>query len=169
MRSLSHATIDTAQVRATVAVRGVLAAVFALTAIGLCAADTRTQLLVTATVQPTARFTRLLVPQSLEVTADDAARGFIDVPEPTRLSVSSNSNGFVLDVHSVVPMLAGMNVYGLGGAVTLVGEGGSIVERSRPAGTSDLDLTFRLVLARGTPPGRYPWPLQLGVRPLRTP
>ena len=51
-------------------------------------------------------------------------------------------------------------------SVTLAGEGGSIVARDPPAGVSDLDLTFHLVLSPGTPPGRYPWPLHLAVRPL---
>jgi hypothetical protein len=29
-----------------------------------------------------------------------------------------------------------------------------------------LSLKFRFLLADGLSPGRYPWPLQLGVRPL---
>ena len=144
----------------------IVAGVACIAAVGLSMAASRTQFLVSATVLPATQFTRLAAPEALLVTATDAARGYVDVVQPTRLSVRSNTAGFVLDVHTVVPVLAGIAVYGLRGSVTLAGEGGSIVARDPPAGVSDLDLTFHLVLSPGTPPGRYPWPLHLAVRPL---
>ena len=148
------------------AARGAFATVVCTAAFGVHAAETRTQMLVQATVLPVASFTRVQAPLALEVTARDAARGYVDVAEPTRLSVRSNGPGFVLDVHTLVPVLTAIDVYGLRGSVTLGGEGGSIVERERPAGTSDLNVRFHLVLVPGTPPGRYVWPLHLAVRPL---
>ena len=136
---------------------------------GWCTADTRTQFIVQATVLPVARFIRLTAPATLEVTPTDAARGYVDVTQPTVLSVASNTGGFVLDVHTIVPVLSAISVYGLSGSATLAGEGGSIVERSRLPGTADLDLTYRLALNPGTAAGRYTWPLQLAVRPLANP
>jgi len=133
---------------------------------GWCTADTRTQFMVQATVLPVARFTRLISPIVLDVTSTDVARGYVEVTQPTRVSVASNASGFVLDVHTIVPVLSGISVYGVSGSATLTGEGGSIVERNRVPGTADLELTFRLVLAPGTEAGRYAWPLQLAVRPL---
>ena len=146
--------------------RGAGAVIAGAAIFGWCTADTRTQFMVQATVLPVARFTRLTAPSALEVTPADAARGYVEVSQPTLVSVASNTGGFVLDVHTIVPVLAGISVYGLSGSVTLAGEGGSIVERSRPPGTADLDLTYRLALNPGTVAGRYTWPLQLAVRPL---
>jgi hypothetical protein len=106
-------------------------------------------------------------PTALEVTADDASRGFIDVIEPLRLQIASNSaEGYALDIAPLGSLLAAVAVYGMGQDIRFGADGGSIVQRWQHGQAVLLDLRFRFVLAPGVPPGRYPYPLRLAVRPL---
>jgi hypothetical protein len=143
----------------------------AMLAVALCGAaaakESHATLVVTAAVNAVADLTVASAPQALEVTPADLQRGYIDVTEPTTLRVHSNSpTGFALDVLTVAPMLASMVVAGLASEQILGADGGTLVQRWRAPGSVDLTLEFRLLLAPGLSPGRYPWPLRLAVRPL---
>jgi hypothetical protein len=59
-----------------------------------------------------------------------------------------------------------MIVRGCDADASLGAEGGTIVQRWQHTNTMRLSLHFRLRLAPGLAPGRYPWPIQLSVRPL---
>jgi hypothetical protein len=51
-------------------------------------------------------------------------------------------------------------------AQVLGSDGGTLVRRWNKPQVLRLTLKFRLMLSPGLAPGRYPWPLRMGVRPL---
>lgn len=131
------------------------------------AAEVRTSFGVSATVLAVARIERLSEPQELRISATDLDRGYVDVGAPTAVVIHSNSaSGFALDVMAVAPLASSMIVSGCDAQATLGAEGGTIVQRWRHMNSMRLALHFRLMLAPGLTPGRYPWPIQLSVRPL---
>jgi hypothetical protein len=131
------------------------------------ARDVHSNLSVSVTVQPVARIEHESAPYALEISAADLQRGFIDVRQPTQLTVRSNSpNGFELDVVTVAPVLSSMVVEGLNAGLELGAEGGTIVQRWQQPQSVNLSLKFRFALAPGLVAGNYPWPVRLSVRPL---
>ena len=120
-----------------------------------------------ATVRAVADIRRESSPVGLNITGADLQRGYIDVMQPTLLTVHSNSpNGFALDVLTVAPMLSSMLIEGLNTGLSLGAEGGTIVQRWQKPETVNLSLKFRFMLAPGLVAGSYPWPLRMAVRPL---
>jgi hypothetical protein len=131
------------------------------------AREARTSFAVTVTVLAMARIEQQTEPATIEITAADLRRGFLDVRQPTTLLVRSNCpSGFALDLTTVAPLLESVIVHGLTGEQSLGSEGGSLVQRWRGAQSMNLSLTFRLVLAPGLAAGTYPWPVRVAVRPL---
>jgi hypothetical protein len=122
---------------------------------------------VSATVLAEASLRLEAAPGELDVSAQDISRGFIDMTEPVRVRVASNSpDGFVLDIWPVGSMLAALGVHGVGGDIRFGAEGGTIVQRWQHAQSMSLNLSFRFVLAPGLVPGRYPYPLRITARAL---
>ena len=122
-----------------------------------------------ATVLAHADIAMSAVPEQVDVSARDANRGYVDLPRAARLTVRSNSTaGFELDVLPLSGLLAGVDVEGTGSQVHFDAAGGSIAQRGVRGRAIPMALGFRLTLAPGTLPGRYPWPLAFSVRPLGT-
>jgi hypothetical protein len=120
-----------------------------------------------ATVLAVANLELRSAPSGLDISRADVQRGFIDVVQPTRLTVRSNSpTGFTLEVLTVAPMLSSMNIQGLNSDLALGAEGGTIVQRWQKPQVVNLSLKFRFMLAPGLIAGSYPWPVRLAVRPL---
>ena len=132
----------------------------------LCGADTRGLLPVSATVMPYARLTAVVAPTSFAVSAEDVARGYVDIVEPTTFAVAHNTRGYVLEVYALLPIAAEIDVYGLPQQVRLAGTGGSIEHHTTGTSGEQVALTYRVVLGPDARTGTYPWPLQLAVRPL---
>lgn len=131
------------------------------------AGEARAQFGVSAMVLPVARLHLDAEPGDLQLTGADLKRGFVDVAQPTSIVVNSNSaDGVALDLTNLNPLLTGMVVDGVDSAQVLGGDGGTLVRRWNKPQVLRLTLKFRLMLAPGLTPGRYPWPLRLGVRPL---
>ena len=131
------------------------------------AAESRSVLTVAATILPVARIQSESAPTQIIVSADDIRRGYVDVSQPTSLQVNSNSpNGIALDLMILSPMLTSMIVSGLDSAQALGPDGGTLIQRWQRPQSVRLLLRFKLMLAPGLAPGRYPWPLRLDVRPL---
>src|SRR5271168_3682102 len=94
------------------------------------ARDTHTDFAVSATVRAVAHIELRSAPADLAISGADVQRGFIDVVQPTRLTVRSNSpTGFALEVLTVAPMLTSMNIQGLNSDLALGADGGTIVQR----------------------------------------
>jgi hypothetical protein len=131
------------------------------------ARDVRSDLSVSATVRAVAKIERQSAPPGLPISDADLRRGFIDVVQPTTLTVRSNSaSGFALEVLTVAPVLSAMRVAGLNADLDLGAEGGTIVQRWQKPQVIDLSLKFRFTLAPGLRVGDYPWPVRFAVRPL---
>jgi hypothetical protein len=131
------------------------------------ARDVHSSFSVGATVRAVADILQQSSPTGLKISGADLQRGYIDVMQPTQLTVHSNSpNGFALEVMTVAPMLSSMSIEGLNTDLALGAEGGTIVQRWQKPETVNLSLKFRFMLAPGLVAGNYPWPLHLAVRPL---
>jgi hypothetical protein len=132
------------------------------------ARDVHSDFAVSVTVRAVADLEIKSAPAGLAISPSDLRRGFIEVAQPTQLTVRSNSpSGFALDVLTVAsPMLSSMVVEGLNSELALGADGGTIVQRWQHPHAVSLSLKFRFVLAPGLAPGDYPWPLRLTVRPL---
>src|SRR6266481_1565630 len=69
---------------------------------------------VSATVRAMANIERQSAPTDLAISGADLERGYIDVVQPTQLTIRSNSpSGFALEVLTVAPMLSSMIIEGL--------------------------------------------------------
>ncbi|HJS90064.1 MAG TPA: hypothetical protein VJ738_08895 [Steroidobacteraceae bacterium] len=122
---------------------------------------------VSAVVQPRTAIVSATMPASLDVTASDVARGFVEVSGSSQILVTNNSpEGFELEVLTGASVFSSVAVQGLGAEATVEAEGGEIFLPSRRGAAIPLILSYRFQLASGTTPGRYPWPLQFGVRPI---
>ena len=133
----------------------------------MVAADAQAVFPVSARVTPVARIETLGAPTGFAVSPADAQRGYVTVEQPVRVRIYSNSReGYQLDVRNLAGTLPGLSLSGLGQDIDLPGEGGTIVQRWDSAKFASLTLRFSFRLPQGLPPGTYPWPVQLGVRPL---
>ena len=131
------------------------------------AKDAHTNLSVSVIVRPAANIELRSVPASLDISAADLRRGYIEVLQPTQFTVRSNSpNGYALEVLTVAPMLSSMIVEGLNSDLPLGAEGGTIVQRWQKPQVLNVSLKFRFELVPGLSAGNYPWPVRLAVRPL---
>ena len=131
------------------------------------ASAARAEILVGATVLARAVIASESSPALLELTVADIARGYVDLPRATHLTVANTSPyGYALDVWPAVPVFREVLIRGLGADVRLSAEGGEIVSRNARGPALPLVLDYRFALAPGLAPGRYPWPLRFQVRPL---
>ena len=116
---------------------------------------------VTANVLPYLRLQVLKQVATLNVTPEDIARGYIDVPAATDLIARTNDrNGFSLSFDARSNVFRKAQVTGLGSGVELGPEGG-IAHQPFAGKQMLMRLSYRFFLAPGVAPGSYPWPLQI--------
>lgn len=126
-----------------------------------------TRISVSAAVLPRTAIISATMPASLDVSALDVARGFVEVRGSSRILVTNNSPaGFELEVLTGESVFSSVAVHGLGAQATVDANGGEVFLPSRRGAAIPLVLSYRFQLAPGTMPGRYPWPLQFDVRPI---
>jgi hypothetical protein len=105
--------------------------------------------------------------QQLHVSEADIARGYVEINDAMRFSVTTNSlSGYLLVFHPIGNLFESVQVDGLGNAVQLNADGGDIVQRGATHTQLSHTLSFRFNLSQDVTPGNYPWPLQLSVRGL---
>jgi len=133
------------------------------------AGENRASIGVSAQVLARATLNVSAQPPDIAISREDVRRGYVEVAEPTRVEITSNSPaGYALLILPQSRWFSAVTVRGAGSEVTMGAEGGTIVERG--AGRrSALELTYRFALAEVVVPGRYPWPVHLGVQPLESP
>jgi len=103
----------------------------------------------------------------LKVTESDVSRGYVDIQDASRFSVSTNSRvGYLLEFHPVSHLFESVEVSGLGSPVQLGADGGAIVQRGPLPPSLTHVLGFRFHLSQNTLPGNYPWPLLLSIHTL---
>jgi len=116
---------------------------------------------VTANVLPYLRLQVLKQVSTLNVTPEDIARGYIDVPAATDLMARTNDrNGFSLSFDARSNLFRKAQVTGLGSGVELGPEGG-IAHQPFAGKQLLMRLSYRFFLAPEVAPGSYPWPLQI--------
>jgi hypothetical protein len=131
------------------------------------ARDVHSDFSVSVIVRPMANIEMQSAPSSLDISATDLRRGYVEVMQPTQFTVRSNSpNGYALEVLTVAPLLSSMIVEGLNSDLALGKDGGTIVQRWQKPQAVSLSLKFRFELVPGLSMGTYPWPVRLAVRPL---
>jgi hypothetical protein len=103
----------------------------------------------------------------LHVTADDVARGALQVRDGSRLVITAHSpTGYVVQFSARGKWFQSVQIEGIGSPVDLGGIGGSVVQRETAAGRRFVPIHYRFILAPGTTPGTHAWPLQVAVRAL---
>jgi hypothetical protein len=103
----------------------------------------------------------------LNITNDDVAQGYIDVPSALRFSVNTNSrSGYLLDFYPIGHTFSSVRIKGLGDSIQLGADGGTIVQRGMFPKKTAYELGFRFMLDPAIHAGSYPWPLKISVRSL---
>jgi hypothetical protein len=107
-------------------------------------------------------------PSAVNVTADDIARGYVDVPQAVAFRVRSNSReGFALTFQPVTfPFSAAEVRWGAQSAVVEGGDWMPSLSHPYQQGSSAGRLAVRLRLSAGVEPGSYAWPLQVAANSL---
>ena len=124
---------------------------------------------VSATVLPRATLRVLHQEQTLVVTPEDVARGYVDAPAASRIEVRNNSRRGSLLVFERIPApgasFGKVSVRGFDREVE-IGPGGGFVPHPYAPAPVTAELSYRFSLDRDARPGTYPWPLQVSVRPM---
>lgn len=116
---------------------------------------------VSATVVPFLRLTMLKQSETLEVTAEDVARGYVDVPAATDLMARTNDrNGLWLSFDTRARVFRKAEVTGLVDGVE-IGPSGGMAHQRFTGNRMLMRLSYRFFLAPEIGPGSYPWPLQI--------
>lgn len=101
----------------------------------------------------------------IQVSAEDVARGVVEVRGGSRLVITTRSPaGYALDFVNRGTVFQAVEIDGIGNAVARGATGGTVVQQQAAAGTRVVALNYRFTLAPGTAPGTYAWPLELTVR-----
>ncbi len=99
-------------------------------------------------------------PTAVEVTSNDVALGYVDVPQAVAFRVRSNAaNGYTIQFQPVTGPFSRADV-NWGNAQVTVGADGAWLSAPYRQGTSAGTFNVRLTLAPGTQPGRYAWPVR---------
>src|SRR5947207_1071494 len=124
-------------------------------------ADTRGAMLsVSAFVVPSTKVEVVAALSTLDVTADDVKRGYVEVRDAARLRITSTSReGFRVDVHPRVPMFRSVEVTLDGMRASIGRDGGALSAPGRRGRNQLARVDYRFELAEGVVPGRYPWPV----------
>ena len=103
-------------------------------------------------------------PRELHITDTDIERGYIDVNEPSRIEIRSNSpNGYLLSFESRGLSLKEIHVRGFGQDVQIAPGGGWISRPDSGRGAIQEELRYRFVLSDTVRPGAYAWPLSMSL------
>lgn len=102
---------------------------------------------------------------AVQVTADDVARGVLDVQDGTRIAITTTEPSVVtLDFRIPGRLFRAVQVDGAGRSVQFGPPGGRIDETQAATGRRIVTVNYRFTLAPETTPGTYSWPLAMGVR-----
>ena len=123
-------------------------------------------LAVSAFVVPSTNVEVVSALSTLDVTADDVKRGYVEVRDASRLRITSTSReGFRVDVHPRVPMFRSVEITLDGMRASIGRDGGALSAPGRRGRNQLARVDYRFELTEGVVPGRYPWPVALQARP----
>jgi len=102
-------------------------------------------------------------PASVEITASDIARGYVDLPSAVSFHVRSNArNGFAVEFQPVGGPFSGARV-SWGNTMATVGSDSSWIAQPYQQGTTTGVMSVRFTLAPDATPGTYGWPLAVAA------
>jgi hypothetical protein len=126
----------------------------------LCAGSNSTTMTVSAEVVGRTILTIDNQPTFLEITRDDVARGYVDVPRAVSFHVRSNAaNGYAMQFEPVAFPFSRADVKWGDDLARVTGEG-SWIFHTYQQGTTIGTFNVRLMLAPEMQPGMYAWPLR---------
>ena len=133
-----------------------------------CAAEGNTvRLTVMARI---ATFFRMQVVQqapALAITADDVARGYVDINAASNFYVATNTlDGYLIAFRALGGNFRHVIVTGLQAPLEFAGSAGTEVRVASNGRRTDYQLNYRFVLPPDAQPGSYQWPLEISVRSL---
>ncbi len=100
-------------------------------------------------------------PTTVEVTASDVARGYVDIPQIVAFRVRSNAaSGYALQFEPVTGPFSRAEIKWNGTVIVIQNET-SWMTRQYHRGVTGGVLNVRLHLAPDTEPGSYSWPIRL--------
>ena len=108
-------------------------------------------------------------PDRVRITAEDIARGYVEVVGPVRAAIHSNSpQGYMLVFAGQGDFVRHARMRGLDGEVQLTSNGGVVTQRTAGQGVLNgtLELTFRFYLVASAQQGEHAWPMQVSIAPL---
>jgi hypothetical protein len=111
------------------------------------------------------RVNYLMQPHSLTIDENDVERGYVDVPPETHIEVfTNNKDGFLVTFRGRFDIVRKVLIRGLAHLVEIdaMDAGATVRHRSR-APDGKLELGYRFILASGTKPGTYPWPMAISA------
>ena len=138
------------------------------TALSHAAGAAEGQMMVTARVLKYLRLQVVSQPPTVDITAADIARGWMEVPQRMQITVESNApEGYALALANHSTAIRLVKVSGLGPELQLSTESTAFRQASTRGMARDvLGLGFRFDLAPGAQPGPHAWPIQVSVLPL---
>lgn len=142
-----------------------LALVSTLTPAPARAASQMASLQVSAVIRSSAHLHTDFQATHLQITEQDIARGYVDMPSASRFSVVTPKGGsYFVDFHPRSDLFLAVHIEGLGSQVELGADGGSVTQSGAGLAGASSTLNYRFQLKPEVKPGVYDWPLQLAVR-----
>jgi len=137
-----------------------------LAATPVMAANVEAQMTVSARVLARAVVTLENAPSAISVTAEDIARGFIDIAAPITVRVRTNSRaGYLLTVSRLDDSFSAVKL-SFGNAEMHVSASEGWIARPYVASGDILSVNARLMLAPGTTPGLHSTPFAFSASPI---
>jgi hypothetical protein len=97
----------------------------------------------------------------IAIDENDIGRGYIDIPDATRLSLYNNDPaGCLLHFRGLAEPFEKTLISGLGGEIQ-IGNADAVVFQEYSKGTVTRVLGYRFYLSDDAQPGDYPWPLTI--------
>lgn len=120
---------------------------------------------VSATVRASAHLKTAFQANSIIITQDDIARGYVDVANASQFSVRATKGGnYVVDFQVRSELFHSVSIEGLGSHVKLGQEGGAVSQVGAGIHGVASNLSYRFDLRPGIQTGVYEFPLVLAVR-----
>ncbi len=147
----------------------VLGASPGIAATGIGTERAQASLQVTVVVPLVLRMQTQAHPDTVEVTAEDIARGYVEVRAPVHMAIWSNARqGYSLFIAKHAGYVRTAHVAGLGGTLQV---SDFPVHSARPSlgrglRQDMLELAFRFDLDASARQGTYPWPMTISATPL---
>lgn len=142
-----------------------LTLISSLTPAPVQAASQMASLQVSAVIRNSAHLRSDFQATQLQITEQDIARGYVDMPSASRFSVVTPKGGsYFVDFHPRSDLFQAVQIEGLGSQVELGADGGSVSQAGAGLAGASSTLNYRFQLKPDIQPGVYDWPLQLAVR-----